>query len=87
MVKALNRLWSWYLEVPYGPKQVVGWIHMLLFFFKAGKCFVMRTCYCKYKFLEIFRLLRYADMRTMELSETFHQVTQLLRNTFKIVLL
>ena len=57
------------------------------FFFKAGKCFVMRTCCCKYKFLEIFRLLRYADMRTMELSETFHQVMQLLRNTFKIVLL
>ena len=57
------------------------------FFFKAGKCFVMRTCCCKYKFLEIFRLLRYADMRSMELSETFHQVTQLLSYNFKIVLL
>ena len=33
------------------------------------------------------RLLSHADMRTIELSRTFDQVTQLLRNTTKIVLL
>ena len=49
--------------------------------------FVMRNCCCKYKLLEISRLLSHADMRTIELSRTFDQVTQLLRNTTKIVLL
>ena len=33
------------------------------------------------------RLLSHADMSTIELSKTFHQVTQLLRNTTEIVLL
>ena len=49
--------------------------------------FVMRNCCCKYKLLEMSRLLSHADMRTIELSRTFDQVTQLLRNTTKIVLL
>ena len=48
--------------------------------------FVMMNCCCKYKLLEISRLLNYADMRTIELSKPFDQVTQLLRNTTKIVL-
>ena len=47
----------------------------------------MRNCCCKYKLLEISRLLSHADMRTIELSRTFHHVTQLFRNTTKIVLL
>ena len=41
----------------------------------------MRNCCCKYKLLEISRLLSHADMRTIELSRTFDQVTQLLHNT------
>ena len=49
--------------------------------------FVMMNCCCKYKLLEISRLLNYADMSTIELFRTFDQVTQLLRNTTKIVLL
>ena len=47
----------------------------------------MSNCCCKYKHLEFSRLLTHADMCTIELSKTFHQVTQLLRNTIKIVLL
>ena len=42
---------------------------------------VMSNCCCKYKLLEISRLLSHADLRTIELSRTFHQVMQLLRNT------
>ena len=68
------------------PQQVVGQIRMQ-FFFEAKKCSVMRDCFCKYKLPEISRLLSYADMRTMELSGTFHLVTQLLRNSIKTVLL
>ena len=49
--------------------------------------FVMSNCCCKYKLLEMSRLLSHADMSTIELSKTFHQVTQLLRNTTEIVLL
>ena len=49
--------------------------------------FVMRNCCCKYKLLEISRLLSHADMSTIELSRTFHQVMQLLRNTTEILLL
>ena len=40
-----------------------------------------------YKLLEITRLHNHTDMRTIELSKTFHQVRQLLRNTIEIVLL
>ena len=47
---------------------------------------VMRNC-CKYKLLEISRLLSHAAFRTIELSTTFHQVTHLLINTTKIALL
>ena len=47
----------------------------------------MDNCCCKHRLLEISRLLSHADMRTIELSRTFDQVTQLLRNTTKIVLL
>ena len=68
------------------PQQVVGQIRMQ-FFFEAKNCSVMRDCCCKYKLPEISRLLSYADMRTMELSGTFHLVTQLLRNSIKTVLL
>ena len=57
------------------------------FFFKAGKCFVMRNRCCKYKPLEISRLISYADMRTTELCGIFHQDTQLFRNSIKTVLL
>ena len=46
----------------------------------------MRNC-CKYKLLEISRLLSHAAFRTIELSTTFHQVMHLLINTTKIVLL
>ena len=48
----------------------------------------MSNCCCKYKLLEISRLLCHANMHTIELSRTFHQVTQLLHvcNTTKIVL-
>ena len=35
---------------------------------------VMSNCCFKYKLLEIFRLLSHADMHTIELSGTFHQV-------------
>ena len=49
--------------------------------------FVMNNCCCKYKLLEISRLLSHADMSTIELSRTFHQVMQLLRNTTEILLL
>ena len=50
---------------------------------------VMSNCFGKYKLLEISRLLCHANMHTIELSRTFHQVTQLLHvcNTTKIVLL
>ena len=68
------------------PQQVVGQIRMQ-FFFEAKKRSVMRDCCCKYKLPEISRLLSYADMRTMELSGTFHLVTQLLSNSIKTVLL
>ena len=37
----------------------------------------------KYKLLEISRLISHADLHIMELSKTFHQVTQLLGNTIK----
>ena len=43
--------------------------------------FVRSSCCSKYKLLEMSRLLSNADMSTIELSRTFHQVTQLLRNT------
>ena len=68
------------------PQQVVGQIRMLLFF-EAKKCSVMRDCCCKYKLPEISRLLRYADMRTVKLSGTFHLFTQLLSNSIKTILL
>ena len=42
---------------------------------------------CKYKLLEISSLLGQADLRTIELYKKFHQITQLLRNTTKIILL
>ena len=41
---------------------------------------------CKYDLAEISRLLGHADLHTVELSGTFHQVTYLLGNTTKIVL-
>ena len=47
----------------------------------------MSNCCGKYKPLEVSTLLSHADMRTIVLSRTFHLVTQLLRNTTKIVLL
>ena len=43
--------------------------------------------FCKYKLLEISRLLSHTDLHTVELSRTFHQVTLLLRNTTKVVLM
>ena len=46
----------------------------------------MSNCCCKYKLLEISRLLSHADVRTIELPRTFHQVKQLLRTTTKVVL-
>ena len=46
---------------------------------------VMSNC-CKYNLPEISRLLGHADLHTVELSGTFHQVTYLLGNTSKIVL-
>ena len=49
--------------------------------------FVISNCCCKYKLLEISGLLSHADTSTIELSRTFHQVTQLLRNTTEILLL
>ena len=42
---------------------------------------------CNYRLLEISRLPSHADMLTIELSKTFHQVTQLLRKTTEIILL
>ena len=45
----------------------------------------MSSC-CKYDLLEISRLLSHADLHSVELSGTFHQVTYLLCNTTKIVL-
>ena len=48
--------------------------------------FVISNCCCKYKLPEISRLLSHGDMRTIELSNTCHQVTQLLSNTIKTVL-
>ena len=53
----------------------------------SRKLDVMSNCCCKYKHLEFSRLLTHADMCTIELPKTFHQVTQLLLNTNKIVLL
>ena len=47
----------------------------------------MRDCCCKYKLPEISRLLRYADVCTVKLSETFHLFTQLLCNSIKTILL
>ena len=47
----------------------------------------MSNCCGKYKPLEVSTLLSHDDMRTIVLSRTFHLVTQLLRNTTKIVLL
>ena len=44
---------------------------------------VRSNCCCKYKLLEISRLLSHADMRIVELPRTVHQVTQLLRNATK----
>ena len=41
---------------------------------------VMSYCCCKYKLLEISRLLGHADMRIIELSRTFYRITWLLRN-------
>ena len=41
--------------------------------------------YCK-RNLEIPRMLSHADLHTVKLSRTFHQVTHLLCNTTKIVL-
>ena len=52
-----------------------------------GTTVVMSNCCCRYKLLEISRLLSQADMHTTELSGTFCQVTQLLHNTTKTVLL
>ena len=40
----------------------------------------------KYKVLEISKLFSHSNLRIIELSRIFHQVTQLLRNTTKIVL-
>ena len=51
----------------------------------APKHTVMRNCCCKYNLLKISRLLSHADMWTIERSWTFHHVTQLLRNTTKII--
>ena len=42
----------------------------------------MSYCCCKYKLLEISRLLAHADMRIIELSRTFHRITWLLRNVY-----
>ena len=47
---------------------------------------ILSEC-CKYKLLEISRLLSHADLHAIELSRTFHQVTHLLCNTIKIVLM
>ena len=41
--------------------------------------------WCKHKLLEISRLLSHADLHTVELSRTFHQVTHLLCNINKTV--
>ena len=46
----------------------------------------MSNC-CKYKLLEISRLIGHADLHTIELSKIFHQVKQLLSNTTKVALL
>ena len=46
---------------------------------------LFRSNCCKCKPLEISRLLSHADFHTQALSKTFHQVTQLLSNTTKIV--
>ena len=43
----------------------------------------MSNC-CKCKLLEISRLLSHADLHSIELSRTFHQVTRLLCNTTRI---
>ena len=43
--------------------------------------------YCKYKFLEISRLLSHADFLTIELSRTFHWVTHLSCSTTEIFLM
>ena len=37
--------------------------------------------------VEIFKMLSHVDLHTVELSRTFHQVTYLLCNTSKIVLM
>ena len=42
--------------------------------------------YCEYKLLEISRLLSHADLHTIELSRTFHQVMHLLCTTKKFLL-
>ena len=46
--------------------------------------FVISYCCCRYKLLEVSRLLGHADMRIIELSKRFHQVKQLLRNIIEI---
>ena len=48
---------------------------------------VVMSNYCKYKLLEISRLLSHADLHTIELSITFNQVMHLLCNTSRIVLM
>ena len=48
---------------------------------------VVMSNYCKYKLLEISRMLSHADLHTIELSITFNQVTHLLCDTSRIVLM
>ena len=48
---------------------------------------VVMSNYCKYKLLEISRLLSHADLHNIELSRTFNQVMNLLSNTSRIVLM
>ena len=48
---------------------------------------VVMSNYCKYKLLEISRLLSHADLHTIELSITFNQVMHLSCNTSRIVLM
>ena len=48
---------------------------------------VVMSNYCKYKLLEISRMLSHADLHTIELSITFNHVMHLLCDTSRIVLM
>ena len=65
----------------------VGYKHITSYQKHLEFCSVVLSSCCIYKLLEISRLLSHADLPTIELSRTFLQVTHLLYDTTKIVLM